>query len=415
MSLLRIYCSLNDAAQTCSWALIDTGREAVLGEGKLADLPRRAERIQLLIPATQVLITRVRLPPAARRRGGSVLAFAVEEETLGEADAKQVIWLGSKTGEGDDTAMLAVIDRKGLQTWLSACDAAGIRNLELHCETLLLPRSAGEWSLAWDGREGFLRSADLEGAACDCGDRSSPPLSLMLMLEEAARRGDVPAAIAIYLTAPDAAPDLAAWQAALGLPLRLAGFWDWRKASADAGIEMKQERRPWRVPPAVLARLRPAAWMVGLALAVHAAALMTDWAQLAGQQRALRQRMESRFRAAFPEAVAVVDPALQMRRKLAEGRHAAGLPDSGDFLPMIEQVALALKELPPGMLHIVSYESGRMTLELGALEQAARQRMLTRLAASGLSVEDAQASGNAIPGAASRAAGGIVRFTVRAL
>lgn len=408
MSLLRIYCSFNDSAQNCRWALIDGERAPVLGEGRLAELPQRADRVQLVIPAAQVLITRAHLPPAARRRAGSLLAFAVEEETLGEADAKQVIWLGS-TGGDDAMDVLAVMDKKGLQAWLAACDTLGIRDYELHCETLLLPWSAGEWSLAWDGREGFLRCGELEGAATDCGDRASPPLSLRLMLEDAAKRGVLPAAITIYVAA-DAAPDVQAWQAALGVALRLAGPWDWRMASSDAGIELKQERRPWRIPPAALARLRPAAWILGLALVIHAASLIADWTLLAGEQRALRQQMESRFRAVFPDAVAVVDPALQMRRKLAEARQSAGLTDAGDFLPMIEKVAVAMKELPQGALRIVSYESGRMTLELAAPDEAGRRRMMARLISAGLSVEATPASA----GRGTSAGSGTLLLTVRA-
>ncbi len=355
-----------------------------------------------MIPAAQVLITRARLPQAARRRAGSVLAFAVEEETVGEPDANQVSWLGS-AGDAD---VLAVVDRQGLTRWRDALDTVGIRAYEVHCETLLLPWAAGEWSLAWDGREGFVRTGEVEGAATDCGDRESPPLSLRLMLEEAESRNAGPAAITVHMTAPDAAPDLEAWQRSLGVALRLAGSWDWRTAPPHAGISLTQERQRWRGFAGIFAHLRPGAWIVSGALAIHAIALVTDWTLLAGEQRALRQHMESRFRAVFPDAVAVVDPALQMRRKLAEARHAAGLSDSGDFLPMIEKVAAGLKELPAGSVRIVSYESGRLTLELAAAEEAAVHRIAARLLQAGLSVDMSAVS--ARPGS------GTVVITVRA-
>jgi len=387
MSLLRIYCSSRDAPRQCQWALVSEGREPVLGEGPLAQLPQRAERVQLVLRATEVLITRARLPQAARRRAGSVLAFAVEEETLGDPDANQVSWLGS-AAEDD---VLAVADRQGLKAWHDALEAAGIGEYEIHCETLMLPLSAGEWSLAWDGREGFVRTGEFEGAATDCGDRESPPLSLRLMLDEAKARIEAPKSIALYVTAPrtaaDAAPDFDAWQRKLGVTLRPAGLWDWRTAPPGAGVSLAQERRGWRLLPGVLPRLRPAAWLVGIALTVHGLALVVDWARLAGEQRSLRQRMESHFRAAFPDAVAVADPALQMRRKLAEARHTAGLADAADFLPMIEKVAAALKEVPAGGLRIASYESGRMTLELAAVDEASVRRIVARLLQAGMRID----------------------------
>ena len=383
MSLLRIYCSLFDPPQRCQWALVNDGRETVAGEGSLTDLPRRAERIQLVIPAEQVLITRARLPQAARRHAGSLLAFAVEEQTAGEPDANQVSWLGA-VGDYD---VLAVVDKPGLTRWRDALDAAGVRGYEVHCETLLLPWATGEWSLAWTGSEGFVRAGELEGAATDCGDREVPPLSLRLMLEEAEVHSAGPTSIALYTTVPNAAPDIEAWTRELGIAVRLAGTWDWRTAPPGAGVSLAQERQRWRALAGTAARLRPAAWILGAALVLQAAALVIDWTSLASEQRALRQQMESRFRAVFPDAVAVVDPALQMRRKLAEARHAAGQSDSGDFLPMIEHVAAVTKELPPGAVRAVSYESGRMTLELFAVDEASVRRIVARLLQSGLSVD----------------------------
>jgi general secretion pathway protein L len=408
MSLLRIYASLRDAPQQCAWALVSEGREPVVGQGALAQLPQRAERVQLVLPATDVLITRAKLPHSAKRHAGSVLAFAVEEETLGDPDANQVSWLGSAA----DADILAVMDRQGFKSWHDALEAAGISEYEVHCETLMLPIAAGEWSLAWDGREGFVRTGKIEGAATDCGDRETPPLSLRLMLDEAKARIEAPEFIALYPAAssfdaePVAAPDLDAWQRKLGVALRLAGPWDWRRAPSDAGVSLAQERQGWRLLPGTLQRLRPAAWLVGIALIVHALALIVDWTRLAGEQRSLRAQMESRFRTAFPDAVAVADPALQMRRKLSDARHAAGQPDSGDFLPMVEKVATALKEVPPGALHIASYESGRMTLELTAVEEPSVRRVVARLLQTGMRVDTSRA--------ATRGGSATVVLTVRA-
>ena len=407
MSLLRIYGSLRDAPQQCQWALVSEGREPVVGQGPLAQLPQRAERVQLVLPATEVLITRANLPHSAKRHAGSVLAFAVEEETLGDPDANQVSWLGSAA----DADVLAVTDRQGLKAWHDALEAAGIGEYEVHCETLMLPMTAGEWSLAWDGREGFVRTSEIEGAATDCGDRETPPLSLRLMLDEAKARIEAPKSIVLYpsMTAPDAesnaAPDPDAWQRKLGVALRLAGPWDWRRAPPDAGVSLAQERQRWRLLPGTLQRLRPAAWLVGIALAVQALALIVDWTRLAGEQRSLRAQMESRFRTTFPDAVAVADPALQMQRKLTDARHAAGQSDSGDFLPMIEKVATALKEVPAGALRITSYESGRMTLELAAVEEAGVRRIVARLLQTGMRVDTSPAG--------TRAGSATVVLTVR--
>jgi general secretion pathway protein L len=384
MSVLRVYCSFREPPQRCTWAWIED-REPICQKGTLAELPRHAGRVQLIVPAADVLITRARLPKAARRRAGSILAFAVEEELLGEPDENQVIWLGMAA----DADVLAVLNRQALRRWIDALDSIGIRKYEIHCETLLLPWVPGQWGLAWNGNEGFVRTSELEGAATDCGDAHSPPLSLRLMLDEANARNARPDSIAIYATATDAKVDVPKWQEALGVPLRHAGAWSWDAAPADPGMRLMQARRPWRVSDAMFARLRPAAWIAGAALAIHTVALVTDWALLTVHERRLRQQMESRFRAVFPDAVSVVDPALQMRRKVAEARHAAGQPDTSDFLAMIGPAASAMKDLPAGSVRVVSYENGRIVLELAATDESKLESTRARLVQSGLQIDTA--------------------------
>ncbi|MEO8717066.1 MAG: hypothetical protein ABI423_02465, partial [Burkholderiales bacterium] len=59
----------------------------------------------------------------------------------------------------------------------------------------------------------------------------------------------------------------------------------------------------------------------------------------------------------------------------------------GDFAPMIELVAAGLQGLAAGSLRVVSYESGRMTLELATADAAAVRRVAARLVQSGLAAD----------------------------
>ena len=390
MNLLRIRISLADSPVYCEWARVTDAGEPIVGKGPLATLPRTRGRIQLIIPAAQVLFARTRLPPGARRNAGSALAFALEDETVGEPDTNQVHWVGPDA----NTDILAAIDRQALQKWLDALESIGIHDPEIQSETLLLPWVPDRWQLAWDGREGYVRNGEFDGAATDCGNRSEPPLSLRLMLEEAQARASTPTSIVIHPETPDATPDLEAWQHEIAVPLRIASEpeWravDWRYAPPTAGVNLAQRRRRWRVPARVLVRLRPAAWIVLFALVVQAASAALDWTLLSREQHALRQAMEAKFRSTFPDALAVVDPALQMRRKLAEARHAAGRPDRGDFLPMIEAIAVAASasDFRPGNVRSVSYEGGRTSFELSSVGEPQVRRLMVRIREAGFTVD----------------------------
>jgi general secretion pathway protein L len=388
MNLLRIYCPLREVPARCQWALLDDKGKAEIGVTPLAGLPRRVDRIQLVVPAADVLITRARLPAAARRAGGPVLAFAVEERTVSEPDANHVSWLGTVV----DQDILAVLDRQGLERWRTALNKVGMNSYEVHSEMLLLPCANSEWSVAWSGQEGFVRTGKLEASAIDSGDRDTPPLSLRLMLERALPDGNRPASIALYSLTEEDLPVVEAWQSGLGVPIRVAGLWNWRSAPTAEGVGLAQQTPRWRGVPATISKLRLAAWIAGIALALHAIALVVDWSLLAGEQRNLRRQMDSQFRTTFPDAVAVVDPLLQMRRKLAEARHAAGQPDAGDFLPMIEKVVSEMQDLPAGTVRIVSYEGGRVTLEMTSADTPTIDRIVARLRQAGLSADSSSSA-----------------------
>jgi general secretion pathway protein L len=387
MSLLRIRVSLADPSGPYQWALHRAGHETVSGETTLAQVPRGARRIQMVLPAAQVSITRAHLPAAARRHAGTVLAFAIEEETVGDPDAVSVRWLGTAKEAGGDADVLAVIDRAGLATALDVLHGAGFSASEIHCETLLLPWVEGEWTLCWDGREGFVRRGLIEGSATDCGDASAPPLCLRLLIDEARSRGECPASIAVHVAAGCAPPDPVRWQHELGVPIRLLAPWAWQSAPADAGIPVAVPYRRWGIGPDTLLRLRPAAYVAAIALVLHALALSVDWGRLAVEQSTVRDGMAAQFRATFPDAVAVVDPALQMRRKIAEARHAAGRTDGGDFLPLFEQVASAAKDLDAGAPRAVAYENARLTLEFPLAAEGPVRRVMGRMLDAGLGVE----------------------------
>lgn len=386
--VLRIRICLSAAPLRCEWALVDTGRETLSGMGLLTELPRHAGRVEVVLPASDVLLTRRALPGTARGHGSALLAYAVEDVTAADPENNQVSWLGS-----DEAGVnaLAVLDRSGLLRWRTALAAVGIHDFELSCETLLLPWTPGTWSLAWNGTEGFVRTGAAEGCATDCGDRNAPSLSLQLLLEAARTTHTVPASITIYTSNPAARPDMAAWTRALGVPLQSGGNWHWSMVAPGAGPGLGQQRQRWQLFNGLGLRLRPALWMLGLALAVHAAALAVDLTVLAAEQRNLRVQMEARFRALFPDAVAVVDPVLQLRRQLASARQNAGYTDSGDFLPLLELVAQATIDVPAGTLRTVSFERGRLTLEFAGADASAVQLLLVRLRESGL-VADAEPS-----------------------
>ena len=399
MKQLSIYVALDEPLAHCRWVLAEAGRQALEGTGLPDAEVCRAARVRVTVAAASVLLVVTRLPPGARRQSDEILTYAVEDRLLGDPDAQQASWLGRVAG--DD--VLAVMDKAALAALTGALARAGIENPVIECETLMLPLATGEWSVCWDGRGGYVRTTTLEGAVLDEGGADGPPLTLRLLVQSALARGMAPATLALYCAPAVALPELALWQRELGLPLRAAGVWDWRQAPAPAAIPLVRGARLWA---GLGARLRLPALLVAAALGLHTMALLADWAWLRTEEQALQRQMEARFRVAVPEALAVVDPVLQMRRKLAEARRLAGVADRADFFPMLEQLAVAMKALPSADVRSISYAGGRLIMVVRGIDEAAAQQLVHRLQQDDLRLE-------ALPTPAA-AAGGGYQFTVQA-
>jgi general secretion pathway protein L len=152
----------------------------------------------------------------------------------------------------------------------------------------------------------------------------------------------------------------------------------------EVGPVLAQPRQHWQLFTGMAARLRPACWILVLALALQAMVTVVKWSALADEKQELRAQMELRFRTVFPEAVAVMDPVLQMRRQLASAREAAGTVDSSDFLPLLERAALATTVVPEGSLLLLTYENARLTLEYSGAARIDIPRLQEDLRQSGL-------------------------------
>src|SRR5690606_31412203 len=144
-------CALADAPH-CEWHL-SAGAHVETGSGDVNDAPRDAARVEWIIPASDVSLTRAALPRTARRGASALLAYAVEDDIAGDPDAQYV----TRLGRIDDADVLAVMDRTRYARALDSLQRAGLRPDAMYCETLLLPCAPYEWSVAWNGHEGFVR------------------------------------------------------------------------------------------------------------------------------------------------------------------------------------------------------------------------------------------------------------------
>jgi general secretion pathway protein L len=120
MTILQIYLPesglSNDSDISLRYALrANSGELQRNGTGQLNDLPR-ADRVDIIVPASLVLFTEVKLPPVRGQKLRQLLPFAVEEKILSDPDQVQVA-AGQRDAAG--ITRVAIVDR----AWLDAsCD-----------------------------------------------------------------------------------------------------------------------------------------------------------------------------------------------------------------------------------------------------------------------------------------------------
>lgn len=386
---LRIHLTAQwqDAATPCAWALLDDdGNLREAGHSTLAAMPQ-ADDVQVILATDRVLSTAVTLPKLKRSKLETALPFALEEHLLDDVQDTHVT-AGACLPDG--RTMLHAVAKDWLGRFLAAAAAAKLRVRRVLPEHCLLPLREGEWSVAWDGRGGFLALPGQGGLALDHGDDLQPPVALQLRLQD-----HPPAALRIYTLADEVGRP--AWRSVPPVLFEQQRF-DWRKTAlpADAPNLLWGKFAPPPRIDALWPRLRPAL-MAGLLLCGLEAALSNiEWALLAHEQRQLQGRMEEMFRETFGAEAALVNAPLQMQRSVAHLRHAAGVEDDADFLPLLERFAAATAGLPGRTINTLRYESGKLDIDMRLAGAEAFEPLRQRLAEAGLGMQimDRQSSGS---------------------
>lgn len=345
-----------DDATALAWLLLDARGEVLRsGTSPLGDIPR-ADESEMILPASRVLFARLKLPRVNAATIRELLPFAVEDRLL--ADPAHIHAVAGATNEAGDT-LVAVVDREWIESATRTLAAHGIRPRAAWCESALLAGGQGDWHAVLRDDHGFL--VDDEGVAVSF-DRSAGgelPLALRVAIDEAGARGQRPHAVRLHTDASATLPDLERWSEQAGVTFAAGTAWGALVATpAPRGaIDLL---RGVTVPGAARAGTwlpRAAVVLLGLIALLQLAFTAVDAWRLTKTRDALAARQEEIFRAAFPDAKVVVDPALQLSRNLAELKRTRGLAADDDFLA---QATKAAREFQAGSVKTISYANGRL-------------------------------------------------------
>ncbi|HQW20815.1 MAG TPA: type II secretion system protein GspL [Rhodocyclaceae bacterium] len=384
--LLRLYISSAWPVQTaaCEWQLCDdSGNQLQLGCSEPRHWPD-AERCEVILGAAQCLVLKAQLPKGVRTRNTEVLAYALEEQLIGETDDEHFV-IGDTPAKADSEATTLptpvwVISRTRLRTLFNVLRPLGRVPQRLVSEIQLAPRRSG-WTVCLYGTQqvtaGFVRLAAEDGFAFDLPDMTAPPLELRLAVQSAHKSGNLPSAIDVYGAGNFDAAAAAAWQSALTVPVHLVGAYDWRTCtSRDARNLLGGEFAPPRQPREGWGAWRPALLLSALFIVIYSAYSFGEWIWLGHQHSLLQQEITDNFRAVAPQQP-IQNPSLQMQRLYDQLRRERGQLGSADFLPLlavVSEVAGSLGNL--NTLRSIGYDDGRLefSMRMNSVADAERLR-----------------------------------------
>ena len=369
----------------CDWALLNAqGQPLQRGRSEPRHWPA-AENCEVVLSAEQCLTLQAQLPKGARSRPPEVIAYALEEQLINEAETEHFV-VGDTAA--DNLTPVWVVARSRLKTILAALAALERPPQRILAEIQLAPLPSDGWSVCLrnDNASGFVRLGAEAGCAFDLNEVREPPPELQLALH-AARPNHPPRCLDVYSARSKASPfdaeTAAAWQTRLGIPVRLAGEYHWRDAPGrDARNLLSGEFAPPRPAHAGWGSFKPALWLGLGAFLLYSLFSLGEWFWLERQSQALRQQMAESFRAAYPQAQNIVDPPLQMQRLNDQLRRARGQLGSTDFLPLLAAASEALGA--QGRVKSLVFEDGRLELTLLLADPPAVERTHKALTSRGL-------------------------------
>lgn len=368
------------APDEVSWAATNGSGRLRSGSGPLAHVPRTpGERLVVLVPGPDVLVTEVAIPGGRNRLLRQSLPFLLEENL---ADEVEDIHFASGPVSPAGKVAVAAVSRARLTRWLAMLSEADLHPAVLTPATLAVPVTVGEWTLVVTGAGFLARLGDWRVFAGETANLQHY-LRAETSLAAEAETGTIVEVLncsgqefalqlgGLNLTPPRPAQlmQVLAEGFASGPRINLlqgefAGSAHWRETC-----------RRWQVALVAAAALF---LLIGVDTTL-------DYLRLRSESTRLNREIATTFQQAFPDSHRVVNPRAQMEQKLKELR---GNNRQNNFFALYDKVAPLLAATDNPALEFIRFHEGRLELDLNLASLEALDKLKDNLAkAPGITAE----------------------------
>ncbi|MCF6235816.1 MAG: type II secretion system protein GspL [Gammaproteobacteria bacterium] len=369
--------------QTVQWLeYSDMGEQTgQINSGTLDDaavVAQNHQRIIILIPSTQLLLTSAHIPTKNRQRIAKALPYSIEEQMVDDVENMHFA-IGEHSDDGQ--VHTAVIPHATMQKWQKELLEAGIYPQTMTPDLLLIPYTIGDWTFFTEGQTTLVRTGLQSGFLID-NDNLKTVINLALDETEDDKKPET-----IHVIQCQDEVDITA--AFKDLPVKLNHVTRTEPPLQMMALTYSEQRGSFNLLQGPYSRREqmgkfwkpwlPALTILLILLASGAITTMIDYSRLSQEKSAFQQEIEQIYKKTFPDAKNIVNPPVQMERHLVDLRRKLG-QGSGGFLKLLDQVAPILKETETLDLRRLGYKEGQLTLQIEIKDLAKLDQLKAKLA-----------------------------------
>lgn len=387
---LSLPCAFASAAQG--------GTIGLQGSAPLTDLPdaiAKAQKVVVLLAASDVTLLRVKVPPLSPAKLKAALPNLVEEHLINDPSSCVVV----ADGMSDGLRTIAAIQRDWLLAIAKTLTALGANHITALPTQLCLPCPPGQpenIAAAINEQEGniemTLRLSQQDGIGLTVATKQDEIAAYEAIRTLCLLVPDSP----ITLYVPQSA--VRTYQDAVNQPgtpnkhisVQSDNWSHWIAGARNVTLNLMTELsgrsssslewRPWRWPLALAAAI----------LLINVTALNWEWWRLKSEATALRTTMIHIYKSAYPKETVILDPAKQMQQKIAAAKRDAGLHAPDDFTALTAALGEAWDSAAAGKAPAIAaleYHQRSLIVRVKPDGEALMQPIKTALAERGLSLE----------------------------
>ena len=362
------------------WFTLQDGRiasEIKQGDLAVAAADIGADNVIAYIPGIDILLTRVKLPAGRKSQLRNALPYALEENLIDDVDDLHCA-LGPQLENGKYVAAVTRDDK--ISYWHQLLLATGLHIQALLPDFLLVPFTPQSWSVACEGNTAYVRTSETEGFVCQINvlplllkkelgaDKQLPEKILFygcLPFEESLMGEAITSQCELLQHPPLGAGNLIELLA--NNPFTTTSL-NLLQGDYAPSSRLRQRLRPWYASAA----------LTGVLILLGFVGSVIEYVSLQQQNAALEQQITQVFRQTFPDVTRIVNPASQMRSRVAELR-GKGRGSGPDFSQMLARVAPVFANSKGVTAQYLRYQMGQMEISLETPDLQSLENLKNRL------------------------------------